>query len=261
MKKPKKPNGFIENPNKPNGLSEKPTKPKKLDIDKEIDIEKDIEIDSDEDTDIEKEEIASDFENKENEKPNGFFENPNKPNGFSENPAEPKKPDIDKEIDVEKDIEIDSDKDIEIDNDIDKDIDSESEKEKEKIEEKMNDEEKMKSKNKKTDFDYICEKLDEILGPTSDKIKNECCDYLRFLSLEVILYAIVITERARTPCWNYTKRVLEDYKSKKIRTFNQLLVYLDKTEKSKNNNYTNRTHYSFMDDMHSEEEWEALYDN
>ena len=183
-------------------------------------------------------------------KPNGFFENPNKPNGFSENPTEPKKPNIDKEIDVEKDIEID------------KDIDAESEKEKKKKEEeKMNDEEKMKSQNKKTNFEYICEKLDEILGPTSDKIKNECCDYLRFLSLEVILYAIVITERARTPCWNYTKRVLEDYKSKKIRTFSQLLVYLDKTEKSKNNNYTNRTHYSFMDDMHSEEEWEALYDN
>ena len=133
-----------------------------------------------------------------------------------------------------------------LDRDREKDIDSDIEKE--------------KVKKGKTDFDYVSEKLDKVIGKTNESVKKECYSYLKYLSLEVVLYGITITEKAKMPCWNYTKKVLDDFKAKKIFTFNQLLEYLDKIDKEKSN-YKHQTHYSFMDDMHSEEEWEALYDN
>ena len=119
-------------------------------------------------------------------------------------------------------------------------------------------EEKKENEMNSLDVEEIKKEAKKFWEYVSDKDLDECVSYLKYFEVNVIKHALFITKKAQNPCWNYTKKVLETYKSKKLYTLDLLLNYEEKRIMPK---CIAKTKYAFMDDSHSKEEWEELYDN
>ena len=160
-------------------------------------------------------------------------------------------------------------KDIDIDSDVDLDIKKEKEKEEEEEDEEEDDDdddEKAKIENfenKSDESETIKDKIKKVFGFSHENIVSECLSYQKYLSSDVIIYALSVTAGAKNPCWNYAKKVLETYKLKKLSTLELLLEYENgKQEKvAKLPKNVPKQKFAFMEDYHTPEEWEALYDN
>lgn len=138
-------------------------------------------------------------------------------------------------IDIEKEL------DIEIDEEIDEEIDDERR--------------KLKEENLKI-------QIQEKLKIQDESEINECLAYLKIMEADVIINALNVTKQARKPCWNYAKKVLETYKTKKIFTMNLLLDYeKKKSEQEFLPKNIPKKQFAFAEDYHTKEEWDELYDN
>lgn len=121
-------------------------------------------------------------------------------------------------------------------------------------------EEDIEEENDDVVKEKIKKKAKETFGYLSNEDLEECVLYLENMDSDLIMYALGKTKQAQMPCWNYTKRILDSYKIKNIKSLIELLENenIDESFLPKD---IPKFKYDFMKDTKSISSFEELYDN